>query len=98
MFCAEWRAAQAIGTAVKTRAGIARRPFQHLHAAHRAADHAEQVGDAEMVEQGRLGAHHVGDRHHRKAQVPRLAGRRIAGASGPVVPMQPPSTLTQMMK
>ena len=24
--------------------GIARRPLQHLHAAHRAADHAEQVG------------------------------------------------------
>ena len=79
MFCAEWRAAQAIGTAENTRAGIARRPFQHLHAAHRSADHAEQVGDAQVIEQCRLGAHHVAHGHHRKAQVPRLAGRRIAG-------------------
>ena len=79
MFCAEWRAAQAIGTAEKTRAGIARRPFQHLHAAHRTANDAEQVGDSEVIEQGRLGAHHVAHGHHREAQVPRLAARRLAG-------------------
>ena len=38
---------------------IGRGPFQHLHAAHRAAEHAEHLGDAEMVEQPRLRAHHV---------------------------------------
>ena len=59
MFCAEWRAAAAIGTAREHALGIARRPLQHLHAAHRAADHAEQPLDAEMVDQQRLRAHHV---------------------------------------
>ena len=58
---------------------MARCPLQDLHAAHRPADHAEQVGDAEMVEQGGLGTHHVGDRHHREAQVPGLPVRRIEG-------------------
>ncbi len=39
--------------------GIARRPLQHQHAAHRAAGDAEQAVDAEVVEEHRLGAHHV---------------------------------------
>ena len=59
--------------------------------------HAEQVGDAEMVEQRRLGAHHVADVITGKR---RPYGWPVAGSpsSGPVVPMQPPSTLAQMMK
>jgi len=50
-----------------------------------------------VIQQGHLGAHHVGDGHHRKR---RFHGWPFAGsqASGPVVPMQPPSTLAQMMK
>ena len=54
--------------------GIARRPLQHLHAAHRAAGHREQRVDAEMVEQHRLRAHHVADGDDREIQAPRLAG------------------------
>jgi hypothetical protein len=70
MFCAEWPIACA--------ARIARGPLQHLHAAHRAADHAEQVRDAEMVEECRLHAHHVGDGDHREVEVPWLASGGIA--------------------
>ena len=40
---------------------IGRGPFEHLHAAHRAAEHAEHHGNAEMIEQPRLRPHHVGD-------------------------------------
>ena len=40
---------------------IGRRPLQHLHAAHRAADDAEQRLDAEPVDQHRLRAHHVAE-------------------------------------
>ena len=92
------RRRSAIGIAAKTRSGIARRPLQHLHAAHRAADDAEQALDAEAVEQHRLGAHHVADGDDREIE------RRRAGRSpglveaGPVVPMQPPMTLAQMTK
>ncbi len=57
--------------------GIGRGPLQHLHAAHRAADHAEQRVDAETVEQHGLRAHHVGNGDDRKIQPPRLAGRGI---------------------
>ena len=52
-------------------------PLQHLHAAHRAADHAEQRLDAEPVEQHGLRAHHVGNGDDRKIQPPGLAGGRI---------------------
>lgn len=63
--------------------GIAHRPLQHLHAAHRAADHGKQRLDAEMVEQHRLGADHVADRHQRQVEAPAPAGRRIGrGRSG----------------
>ena len=57
--------------------GIARRPLQHLHAAHRAADDREQRVDAEMVDQPRLGAHHVADGDHRQIEPLGLAGRRV---------------------
>ena len=57
--------------------GIGRRPLQHLHAAHRTAGHAKQRVDAEMVDQQRLRAHHVGDRDDRKVEAVGLAGLRI---------------------
>ena len=56
---------------------IARRPFQHLHAAHRAARDRKQRRDAEMVEQHRLRAHHVADGDDGKIEAPGLAGLRI---------------------
>ena len=56
---------------------IARRPLQHLHAAHRAADDGKQRVDAEMIEQHRLRAHHVADGDDGKVEAPGLAGRRI---------------------
>ncbi len=74
MFCAEWRAAQAIGAAAKTRSG---KLVQDLHAAHRAADDAEQRVDAEMIDQQLLRPHHVADRDDGKGQAPGLAGRRV---------------------
>ena len=54
MFCEECQAAVAIGTAVKTRSPWRAAHSQHLHAAHRAADHAEQLVDAEMIDQRHL--------------------------------------------
>ena len=48
--------------------GIARRPLQHLHAAHRAADDAEQLLDAEMIDQQLLRPHHVADRDDREIE------------------------------
>ena len=56
---------------------IARRPLQHLHAAHRAAGHREQRVDAKIVEQHRLRAHHVADGDDGKVEAPRLAGLGI---------------------
>ncbi len=57
--------------------GVARGPFQHLHPAHRPADDAEEIGNAEMVDQRRLRTDHVADGHDREAQVPGLAGPGI---------------------
>ena len=57
--------------------GIARGPLQHLHAAHRAARHREQRVDAKLVEQHRLGTHHVANGNDREIEAPRLAGLRI---------------------
>ena len=76
MFCEECQAAVAIGTAVNTRSRVARGPLQHLHAAHRAADHAEQLVDAEMVDQAHLRVHHVADGDDGKVEAPGLAGLR----------------------
>ena len=56
---------------------IARRPFQHLHAAHRAAEHAEQFFDAEMVDQHQLCPHHVADGDDRQVEPVGLAGGGI---------------------
>ena len=50
--------------------GIGRGPLQRLHAAHRAADHAEQRLDAEAIDQHGLRAHHVGNGDDRKIQPP----------------------------
>ena len=57
--------------------GIGRGPLQRLHAAHRAADHAEQRLDAQPIDQHGLRAHHVGNGDDRKIQPPHLAGRGI---------------------
>ncbi len=61
--------------------GIGRRPLQHLHAAHRPADHGEQPVDAEMVDQPALQPHHVPDRDDREFQAIGLPGRGV-GAAG----------------
>ena len=56
-----------------------RRPLQHLHAAHGAAGHAEQLIDAEMVDQFRLRAHHVANGDDREFEPEGLACSRIGG-------------------
>ena len=77
MFCAEWRVAQAIGSAENTRSRKALGPLQHLHAAHRTAGDREQRVDAEMIEQHRLRTHHVADGDDREIKAPGLAGLGI---------------------
>ena len=57
--------------------GIGRRPLQHLHAAHRAADHRQQLVDAQMLDQPLLRPHHVADGDQRESQALGLAGGRI---------------------
>ena len=64
---------------------IARHPLQHLHAAHRPADDAEQFVDAQLIYEQRLRADHVADCHHRHAEPVKLACCRIGG-SGPGCP------------
>ena len=59
------------------RFGVCHRPLQHLHAAHRAADDAEQLVDAEMLDQQLLRPHHVADGDHREGQAIGQAGRRV---------------------
>ena len=56
---------------------IGRGPLQHLHAAHGAAEHAQHVGNAEMIEQPRLRPHHVGDGDDRELEPVRAPGRRV---------------------
>lgn len=53
--------------------GKGRRPAQRLHAAHRAADHGEQLSHAEMIEQHRLRTNHVADGDDREAHSPGVA-------------------------
>ncbi len=58
-------------------------PLEHLHPAHRPADHGGQAVHAEVGHQPLLGAHHVSDGDKRKVQavaVPR--GRVEAGRPG----------------
>ena len=97
MFCAEWRAAPAIGTRGEDGLRVGGRPLERLHRAHRAADDAEQLLDAEMVDQQLLRPHHVADGDDGEAEAIGLAGARV-DLLGPVVPMQPPSTLAQITK
>ena len=54
-----------------------RRPLQHLHAAHRAAKHAKQRLNAQMVNQQILCAHHIGNGDDRKIQPIRAAAIRF---------------------
>ena len=61
----------------KNALGIARRPLQHLHAAHGAAGYREKRVDAEMIEQHRLRANHVAHGDDGKIEAPRHAGRRV---------------------
>ena len=61
MFCDECQAAVAIGTAANTRSLYRDGPFEHLHAAHRAADDGKQLIDTEMIDQARLRFDHVAD-------------------------------------
>ncbi len=58
---------------------------------------AEQLVDAEMIDQLLLCCHHVADGDDREIQRP---GSPVAGLTsfGPLVPRQPPSTLEQMTK
>ena len=60
--------------------------LQGLHAAHRAADRGQQLGDAELVEQQHLHVDHVGDRDDRERRAEGLArGRVDAGRTGRAV-------------
>ena len=62
--------------------GVTGRPRQHLHAAHGAADDAEELVDAEMIDQRHLRLHHVADGDDGKIQAPGFAGLGIdAGRS-----------------
>jgi hypothetical protein len=56
---------------------IARGPLQYLHATHRAARNRKQRLDADMIQEHRLGAHHVAHRDDRKVEAPRHAARWI---------------------
>ena len=53
------------------------RPLERLHPAERAAGHRREPVDAELVEEGALGAHHVGDGDHREVRPVRRAGGRV---------------------
>jgi len=77
MFWAEWRADGGDRHGREHAVGEGGGPFQHLHAAHRAADHAEQSLDAQMVKQPRLDLHHVADGDAGEGQAPGLAGGGI---------------------
>ncbi len=57
--------------------GIRHRPFERLHAAHRAAGDRQQPRNAQVVDQLGLQQHHVADGDHRKRQPVRAAGLRI---------------------
>ena len=77
MFCEECARAGGDRQRREDALGIARRPLQHLHAAERAAGDREQRLDAELVEQHRLGAHHVAHGDHRQVEAVDAVGRRV---------------------
>ena len=56
---------------------VQHRPLQRLHAAERAARHRGQPLDAELVEEGALGPHHVGHGDHREVRPVGPAGGRV---------------------
>ena len=96
MFCAEWRAARGDRDGAN-RCGYDTANCSACIAAHRSADHAEQLLDAEVVDQHALGADHVAIVITGKS---RPHGSPVSGliSAGPVEPMQPPSTLAQITK
>lgn len=57
--------------------GVARRPLQNLHAAHRATDDGKQSVDAEMVDQHHLRPHHVADCDDGQVEAVGFPRRRI---------------------
>ncbi len=57
--------------------GTAHRPLQDLHAAHRAADHAKQLINAEAIDELLLRADNVGNGDGRETESIGLAGLRI---------------------
>ena len=57
--------------------GVARGPFQHLHAAHRSADDAEQLVDAEVIDQAHLRIDHVADGDDGEVEAVGLARARV---------------------
>ena len=65
---------------------MARRPLERLHPAHRAAHRAQQLVDAEMVDQRELDAHHVADGHHRETQAVTVCPSPGLVLAGPVEP------------
>ena len=72
--------------------GMADDPLQRSCAAHRAADHRGDLGDAQRRERRDVGLDLVTHGHQRKSRAPRLSVRH-AGELGPVDPRKPPSTL-----
>ena len=68
-----------MGIAETTASGIRHRPFERLHAAHRAARNAQQPRDAELIDQHFLQPHHVANGDHRKRHGIRAAGGGIDG-------------------
>ena len=58
---------------------MAHAPLQHLHAAHRGADHRDDVVDAEVVHQLLLRGHHVADQEFREFHARLRGGVRRRG-------------------
>ena len=78
MFCDEWRAPVAIGSAREDAVRDSSPPIRSTCMPPiEPPTHAEQLLDAEMVEQHRLRAHHVADGDDREVEPIGLAGRRI---------------------
>src|SRR5690606_5242239 len=57
---------------------VPRRPFKHLHSAHRAAAHAEELIEPEPVDEAHPGLHHAAKRAHRNTEAVGLACDEIA--------------------
>ncbi len=57
-----------MGRQAFTRWGVAARPFERLHPAHRTAGHCQQLVDAQVIEQVCLRSRHIPDSKHRKIQ------------------------------